>query len=425
VGAAAGRRLARLLGAAPPELVAPRSAESAAAVGDPAPGPRETPLPAGQEASRGSPGAARAAGAPDSSTSERADGSLQARQLPLRTPGPPPAQPATAPPAALEVSGAASNPPSARREGNPQAEPQALAAPEGPPAQPARPPPLTRRAFVEQATVGSALLIGGGSAAYGGLFGRHDYDLATVAVPIPGLAKAADGFTIVQLSDIHVGQMVGEAELRAAEELVRKAKGDLIVLTGDLVDHDVRYAERLGRLVRRLSEIRPVVAVPGNHDYYTGVDAVLGAVRAAGGTTLVNQATTMLGERAGFVLAGLDDLWAEGHVDGSLETRNGPDLAAALAGVRSEAPRIVLCHNPKVFLATAGEIALQLSGHTHGGQVNLGFRPVSVVLGHGYIAGLYETKGSRIYVNRGFGTAGPAVRVGAPPEVTRIVLVSA
>jgi uncharacterized protein len=286
-------------------------------------------------------------------------------------------------------------------------------------------PALTRRLFVEQAAVGSALLVGGGSAAYGGLFGRHDYELSTVPVPIPGLSKAADGFTIVQLSDIHLGQMIGEAQMRAAEELVRKARGDLIVLTGDLVDHDVRYTAHLGRLVRRLSEIRPVVAIPGNHDYYTGIDEVLATLRGAGATTLVNQATVMLGERGGFVLAGLDDPWGPRNQARTDGIGRGPDLAAALAGVRSDGPRIVLCHNPSVFVETAGQVELQISGHTHGGQVNLGVRPADYVLRHGYIAGLYETKGSRVYVNRGFGTAGPAVRVGAPPEVSRIVLVSA
>ncbi len=286
--------------------------------------------------------------------------------------------------------------------------------------EPAAPTPVavTRRAFVEQAVTGSALFVGGASAGYGALFGRHDYELSTVPVPIAGLSKAADGFTIVQYSDIHLGMMVGEAEMRAAEELARKAKGDLIVLTGDLVDHDPRYVEHLGRLVRRLSAITPVAAIPGNHDYYTGIDEVLGALRSAGATVLVNEATTPLGDRGGFVLAGLDDF-------NGRELGRGPDLDRALAGVRSDAPRIVLCHNPRAFVDLAGQMALQISGHTHGGQVNVGFRPASVVLRHGFVAGLYESNGSRIYVNRGFGTAGPAARVGAPPEVSRLVLVSA
>ncbi len=282
---------------------------------------------------------------------------------------------------------------------------------------------VSRRVFVEKAVTTSALAVGGFSSAYGAIFGRHDYELSTVAVPIRGLSKAADNFTIVQLSDIHLGLMVGEPEMRAAEELARKARGNLIVLTGDLVDHDPRYNERLGLLVRRLSEISPVVAIPGNHDYYTGIQGVISTLQKAGATVLVNQATTILGENHGFTLAGLDDF-------SGLEMGGGPDLPKALSeihpiGSAPSRPTIVLAHNPRTFEETAGNMALQLSGHTHGGQVNLGFRMANVVLRHGYVAGLYETKGSHIYVNRGFGTAGPAARVGAPPEVSRIVLVSA
>jgi predicted MPP superfamily phosphohydrolase len=81
-----------------------------------------------------------------------------------------------------------------------------------------------------------------------------------------------------------------------------------------------------------------------------------------------------------------------------------------------------LCHNPAYFEAAAGQVALQLSGHTHGGQFNPGIRPADWVFRHGWVAGRYESSGSQLYVNRGFGTAGPPVRLGAPPEVTRIVL---
>ncbi len=304
----------------------------------------------------------------------------------------------------------------------PEAEDDGAAAPsasrdEAPSASRDEAPAVTRRVFVEQAIVGSAMVAGGTASTYGAVFGRHDYELTTVPIPIHGLSRAADGFTIVQLSDIHLGQMVGEAEMRAAEELVRRAKGDLIVLTGDLIDHDPRYVERLGRLVRRLGEIKPVVAIPGNHDYYTGVDAVLATAREAGATVLVNESVVMLGEEGGFVLAGLDD-------HRGAQIGRGPDLQAALAGVRSDGPRVVLCHNPKEFLQTAGDVALQISGHTHGGQINLGLPIAPMVLRHGYIAGLYQDRGSRLYVNRGFGTAGAAVRVGAPPEVTRLVLVA-
>jgi predicted MPP superfamily phosphohydrolase len=91
--------------------------------------------------------------------------------------------------------------------------------------------------------------------------------------------------------------------------------------------------------------------------------------------------------------------------------------------VPGDLPRVLLCHNPEFFPQAQGKVALQLSGHTHGGQVQLGIRPADLVLP--YVEGLYDEGGSRLYVNRGFGTAGPPARVGAPPEVTLVVLTAA
>ncbi len=90
----------------------------------------------------------------------------------------------------------------------------------------------------------------------------------------------------------------------------------------------------------------------------------------------------------------------------------------------ADLPRILLCHNPSFFAESAGRVALQLSGHTHGGQVNLGIRPADYLLPGGWVAGRYDERGSALYVNRGFGTVGPPARIGARPEVTRIVLTS-
>jgi predicted MPP superfamily phosphohydrolase len=103
----------------------------------------------------------------------------------------------------------------------------------------------------------------------------------------------------------------------------------------------------------------------------------------------------------------------------------GPDLERALQTLRPaerELPRVLLCHNPVYFEEAAGRVGLQLSGHTHGGQINLGVSPAPWVLGHTWIAGRYDHAGSQLYVNRGFGTVGPPVRLGAPPEITRLVL---
>ncbi|WP_437621763.1 metallophosphoesterase [Sorangium sp. So ce1151] len=288
--------------------------------------------------------------------------------------------------------------------------------------EPSAPPALPRRAFLANGAAGSAFLIGGGSAVYGALLGRHDYIIEEIAIPIPGLPRSLDGFSIVQLSDIHLGLFVGEPEMRAAEDLVRKARGDLIVMTGDLVDFDPRYTDHLGRLTRRLAPLarEGVAAIPGNHDHFAGIDATLDALARGGAHVLRNRGRVVGGAGGAFALLGVDDVWARRQVPGG-----GPDLGRALADVPRDLPRVLLCHNPVFFPEAAGEVALQLSGHTHGGQVNLVVRPADVVLPHGYVAGLYQRGGAHLYINRGFGTAGPPARIGAPPEVSRIVLVSA
>ncbi|AKT37916.1 metallophosphoesterase [Chondromyces crocatus] len=281
---------------------------------------------------------------------------------------------------------------------------------------------MPRRDFLSQGAVGAALLAGGGTSFYGAFFGRYDYVTEEVAVPIPGLPRSLDGFSILQLSDIHFGLYIGEREIAVAEELVRKARGDLVVLTGDLVDHDPAYADLLGHLARRLGPLTRggVTAIPGNHDHFTGLDRVIDALERGGASVLRNRGQ-VIGDRGGsFALLGVDDVWARRRVPGG-----GPDLARALADVPPDLARILLCHNPVFFPEAAGEIALQLSGHTHGGQVNPLVHPGSWVLPYGYVEGLYQRGASRLYVNRGFGVAGPPARVAAPPELTRIVLVSA
>jgi predicted MPP superfamily phosphohydrolase len=277
-----------------------------------------------------------------------------------------------------------------------------------------------RREFLAQAAVGSALAVGFGASSYGALFGRHDYSLDTVSIALQKLPRALDGFTIVQLSDIHVGLFVDEHELRAGLELVKRAKPDLIVLTGDLVDHDPSYAPMLGRFARQLEGLarRGVFAIPGNHDYYAGVAPVMQALREAGVDVLLNRHVRVGDADHGFALAGVDDVSAQGHGGA------GPDLARAFAGAPPELARVLLSHNPSFYPTAQSQADLVLSGHTHGGQITLFINPAELVLRHGYVRGHYSHGESQIYVNRGFGTAGPPARVGSPPEVTRIILTS-
>ena len=288
---------------------------------------------------------------------------------------------------------------------------------------------VPRRAVLAQAVAGSVFLVGGSSSLYGSLVGRHDYTIEELGVRLPGLSKALDGFSIVQLSDVHIGSFVDEAELEAGFELVRRAKPDLVVLTGDLIDHDARFAEKLGRFVRRLVPLarEGVAAITGNHDYYTGVEPTVAALRSAGADVLRNEGRVVGGDR-GFALLGVDDVSAKRFDPAA----GGPNLESAVRSLPKidgrhaarDLPRVLLCHNPSYFERSAGKVELQLSGHTHGGQVNLVVRPGELFMKNGWIAGLYERSGSRLYINRGFGTAGPPARVGAPPEITRVVLTS-
>jgi predicted MPP superfamily phosphohydrolase len=285
---------------------------------------------------------------------------------------------------------------------------------------------VPRRAFLSQAAAGSAFLIGGSSALYGALAGRTDYSIDEVPVRLPGLSRAFDGFSIVQLSDIHIGAFVGDHQLAAAEAFVKTARPDLIVLTGDLLDNDPRLAPLLGRFVRRLGPLarHGVVAISGNHDFFAGIDPVVSALTRGGARVLRNRGEVVGTREAGFALLGVDDVWAErlgGGPDLERTLESLPRLNGKLAPAR-DLPRVLLCHNPSYFEAAAGSIDLQLSGHTHGGQVNLLLRPADYLLPHGWVAGRYTRKGSQLYVNRGFGTVGPPARLGSRPEVTRIVL---
>lgn len=285
---------------------------------------------------------------------------------------------------------------------------------------------VPRRAFLTQAVAGSAFLIGGSSSLYGALVERHDYRLEELPIRIPGLSPKLDGFTIAQLSDIHIGHFVGWPELRAAEEFVRRSKPDLIVLTGDLLDQDASLADRLGQFARRLIPLarEGVVAISGNHDFYAGIGPIVHALETAGVTVLRNRGRVIGSADAGFALLGVDDLLARrqgGGPDLRRAVASLPELAGSVARAR-DLPRILLCHNPSYFEEAAGQVALQLSGHTHGGQVSLVVNPAEWFVKRGWVRGNYDFKGSRLYVNRGFGTVGPPARVGSPPEITRVVL---
>ncbi len=274
-----------------------------------------------------------------------------------------------------------------------------------------------RRELIERVGGIAALGLTGSAFGWGMVRGRHAFEIDEVVVKIVGLPRALEGYTIAQVSDIHTGVFVQERELAEGLGRIKEFSPDLVVATGDLVDFDPHWAPLLARSLADVNARDGVVAVIGNHDYYTGIDAVLGALREARVEVLLNEGRRIRpDDGGGFALLGVDDLSA--RRSGGV----GPRLDAAIAMVPPDVPRILLAHQPQYLAHSAGKVALQLSGHTHGGQINPGFRPTKFVLP--YISGRYERNGTTLWVNRGFGVAGPPARIGAPPEVTKIILVA-
>lgn len=279
-------------------------------------------------------------------------------------------------------------------------------------------PPLSRREAIER--IGGVTVLGatGALMGWGAAVGRHEFVIEEVPVRIPGLPRALDGYTIAQISDIHVGLLVRERDIAEGLEKLGSTRSDLVVVTGDMVDFDPQYIPMAARALSRIRARDGVFAIYGNHDHYTGAPAVGEALRAAGIDVLVNDGRLVRAkDGGGFALLGVDDLR-------SLQFGGaGPRLDRAMSAVPDDRPRILLSHQPQTVDLWAGRVALQLSGHTHGGQFNPGFRPADLVM-H-YVAGRYDVGGSTLWVNRGFGVVGPPARVGAPPEVTKIILLSA
>jgi predicted MPP superfamily phosphohydrolase len=269
--------------------------------------------------------------------------------------------------------------------------------------------PSSRLAFFIPALVTSAIAI------YGS-FEARSIRSERIVIASPKVPKEVKRFTIVQISDIHLGLIVREGRLEKILDKVKAAHPDILVSTGDLVDGQI---DDLTGLAELLSEIRPPYgkfAVTGNHEFYAGLDQALRFTEKAGFTVLRGKAQDV----AGFVtIAGVDDPTARyfGAVPGAPEPR-------LLAGVSPERFVLLLKHRPVIGEKALGLIDVQLSGHTHKGQI-FPFTYASQAF-FPYNAGLVSLPGnSYLYVSRGSGTWGPPIRFLAPPEVTIITLVHA
>ena len=282
-------------------------------------------------------------------------------------------------------------------------------------------PHVSRREAIER-LAGAAAFGGSGLALGWGLVrGRHEFEVEEVVVRVAGWPKALEGYVIAQVSDVHVGPFVGDRELDEGFELVRRVRPDLVVATGDLVDFESSPIRHLARRMLTAPARVGAFSILGNHDHYAGAADVVSLAREGGLRILCNEALVIRGgDGGGFALVGVDDLHGR---SGRSPGFGGPDLGRATSALDPSLPRILLAHQPNYFREAAGRVALQLSGHTHGGQINPGFRPADLFME--FVHGRYERQGSTLWVNRGFGVAGPPTRVMAPPEITKLVIVAA
>ena len=238
-----------------------------------------------------------------------------------------------------------------------------------------------------------------------------------VDVPIEGLPQDLDGFTIVQISDIHVGPTIKKHYVQAIVDGVNELLPDVVAITGDVVDGSVEHLSEQARLLASLRAPFGVYLVTGNHEYYSGATAWVAEFRRMGLRVLMNEHAVIHPSGLPVVVAGVTDYSA-----GSFDPQQRSNPKAALAGAPADAcARILLAHQPR-SAAAAQPLGyhLQLSGHTHGGQ----FFPWGffVRFQQPFTAGLHRLGKMWVYTSRGTGYWGPPKRLGAPSEITRLRL---
>jgi uncharacterized protein len=276
-------------------------------------------------------------------------------------------------------------------------------------------PDLSRRRFLARVTGGTAAVVAGASVARGMIEARGEHEVVDVEVTLPKLPKALDGFTIVQLTDLHVGLTIDRHFVQRVVDRANKLAPDLVALTGDFVDGKVSDLHEEVAPLANLRAKHGVFAVTGNHEYYSGAEPWVRQISKLGVRYLRNERVVIGdGNGASFELAGVEDYSASGKYK--------EDLRAATAGRDPNRALVLLAHQPRqVKRAALHGVDLQLSGHTHGGQIWPWHYIVKLQQG-GLLAGRYQHKATQLYVSRGCGYWGPPVRLLAPLEITRVIL---
>jgi hypothetical protein len=274
-----------------------------------------------------------------------------------------------------------------------------------------------RRAFLTQTLPRSVAAGGAIITGYGTFRAFTPPEVTETVVPIAKLPPSLEGLSIVQLTDLHVGPFIRRKLIDRLVEQTNELRPDVVVITGDMVDGSV---PELGDSVAGLANLRGrfgTYFVTGNHDYGSG-DREWVAFLEQHGIAVLRNRRVEIGDAGGMIdLVGVDD-W------GGRRRRRGYDLEAALAGRDPDRAAVLLAHQPANFdVAATRGIDLQISGHTHGGQIF----PMTLMVGamFDHTRGLYREGDAHIYVSRGCGFWGPPARVGSAPELAKIVLTRA
>jgi uncharacterized protein len=278
-------------------------------------------------------------------------------------------------------------------------------------------PGISRRTFVARSVGAVAGLTSLGAVGYGMPVALGDPELKNVRIRLPRLDSRASGCRIALISDLHLGALLGPSFTERIVGLVNSTRPDLVAIAGDLVDGRVEHLAEAAEPLRDLRSTHGTYFVTGNHEYYYQYEEWVEHVRTLGITTLLNERTTIDHNGGLFELAGLID--PNSTVEG---VEPGPDLPGTLDGWDRDRAMVMLAHQPAPIdeVAAAG-VDLQLSGHTHGGQI----APFNFLVKalEGSIAGLSRHGDTQLYITRGAGFWGPPVRVGAPPDITVVELV--
>lgn len=236
-----------------------------------------------------------------------------------------------------------------------------------------------------------------------------------IPLAIKNLHPTLEGFTIVQITDVHLYPMTQPALVEKSVIMANELNPDLVVLTGDYVWQELAAIDELAPILAGLNAKYGVFSTLGNHDYWLDADVITAAMESAGLPVLINQGLSIQHGKGTIYIAGLDDGWS-----------GKPDLNKTLDRADPAEPVILLCHEPDLAdrYSLDGRVNVQLSGHTHGGQIRIPGIGALILpyLGRKYDLGLYRVNDMLLYTNRGLGVISEPVRLNCPPEISQFIL---